>query len=163
RQTDITGIFGLTNNFQNTGCSVGGTVCVPVLPTLFPTALGQHLFNEDIADETAAKIGALYKFESTGTTVGGIVEYMKRWVPGDLAFQNERTRWGTWAFLSQQVTPKDTVHFGWAHAFPTPGDPGQHNDTTLLGDCESGTCFATFATNHNQADMVTAAWKHQFS
>jgi hypothetical protein len=131
------------------------------------------LFNQDEeADEWAAKIGALYKFESTGTTVGAIVEYMQRDVPADLAFQNERTRWGTWAFLSQQLTPVDSVHFGWAHAFRTPGDPGQHNDTTvLLNDPQcaaivagGGTCtLPAYATNQNQADMVTAAYKHQFS
>jgi hypothetical protein len=34
---------------------------------------------------------------------------MQRAVPADLAFQNERTRWGTWAFLSQQLTPNDVV------------------------------------------------------
>jgi predicted porin len=152
RQSDIsTGIYGavpsLPPNF-NSGC---------------PTALCQILFNADVADETAAKIGALYKFESTGTTVGAIVEYMRRWVPGDLAFQNERTRWGTWVFLSQQVTPADSVHIGWAHAFASPGDPGQHADATLrTPDPDCSGCGA-FAPNHNQADMVTLAWKHMFS
>jgi predicted porin len=164
RSSDIsTGIYGLTPvfppNFES-GCS---------------TTLCQQLFNEDTeADEWAAKIGALYKFESWGTTVGAIVEYMKREVPADLAFQNERTRWGTWAFLSQQLTPVDSVHFGWAHAFPTPGDPGQHADSVLrLNDPQCaglppppagpGPCNPAFATNHNQADMVTVAYKHQFS
>jgi hypothetical protein len=51
----------------------------------------------------------------------------------------------------------DSVHFGWAHAFHTPGDPGQANDATLVVD------GGNFAPNNNQADMVTAAWKHQFS
>ena len=97
---------------------------------------------QDVADEDAAKIGALYKFQVTGTTVGAIVEHMTRYVPGDLAFQNERTRWGTWAFLSQQLTPVDSVHFGWAHAFHTPGDPGQHNDCTLPSPGAPGTAAA---------------------
>jgi hypothetical protein len=123
-----------------------------------PDLFGQTICSQDVADEWAAKIGALYKFD-TGTTVGAIVEYMKREVPADLAFQNERTRWGTWVFLSQQLTPVDSVHFGWAHAFRAQGDPCQHNDCTLRTD---GGAIA-FATNQNQADMVTAAYKHQFS
>jgi predicted porin len=148
RQGDITGMFGLNSAtspvFPNCG----------TLGDLFQTTI----CNQDVADEWAAKIGALYKFESTGTIVGAIVEYMERDVPADLAFQNERTRWGTWAFLSQQLTPVDSIHFGWAHAFHTPGDPGQHNDATLVID-NSG----NFAPNNNQADMGTIAYKHMFS
>jgi hypothetical protein len=121
------------------------------------------LCSQDVADEDAAKIGAIYKF-NTGTTVGAIVEHMTRYVPGDLAFQNERTRWGTWAFLSQQLTPTDSIHFGWAHAFRAQGDPGQHNDCTLTSPGSVGPDHVgCFATNQNQADMVTAAYKHQFS
>jgi predicted porin len=141
RQGDIEALFGLP-----TGCSSGADL------------LQTTLCNQDVADEWAAKIGALYKLESTGTTVGAIVEYLKREVPAGLAFQNERTRWGTWVFLSQQLTPVDSVHFGWAHAFRTPGDPCQHNDCVQPGP--DGTFVAT---NNNAADMVTAAYKHQFS
>jgi predicted porin len=141
RRGDIQGMFGLA------------TGCQDPLATTFTSTLCM----QDVADEDAAKVGALYRFESTGTTVGAMVEHMTRYVPGDLQFQNERTRWGTWVFLSQQLTPVDSVHFGWAHAFRTPGDPGQHNDCTQAIDT------GCFATNHNQADMVTAAYKHQFS
>src|SRR5262249_39290661 len=35
----------------------------------------------------------------------------------------------------------------------------QHNDSTILFDDGNG----SFAPNHNQADMVTVAYKHQFS
>jgi predicted porin len=136
RQSDITAIYGtatLTSPFS------------------------QNLFNEDVAAEDAFKVGALYHFP-TRTTVGGIFETMHRYVPADLEFQNERTRNGTWVFVSQELTPTDSVHFGWAHAFATPGDPGQHNDSTL-------TTFdgGTFAPNNNQANMVTAAYKKMFS
>jgi predicted porin len=141
RRGDIEGMFSLSG-----GCVQGD-------------ALTSMLCNQDVADEDAAKVGALYKFASTGTTIGAIVEHMTRHVPADLAFQNERTRWGTWVFLSQQLTPGDSVHFGWAHAFRTPGDPCQHNDCTVPSP-EPG---INVATNHNQADMVTAAYKHQFS
>lgn len=142
RRGDIEGLFTLA-----TGCQDPAA-----------TLLTSTLCMQDVADEWAAKMGALYKFESTGTTVGAIVEYMKREVPADLAFQNERTRWGTWAFLSQQLTPVDSIHFGWAHAFKTPGDPCQHNDCV-----QPGPEGVFVATNQNQADMVTAAYKHQFS
>jgi predicted porin len=150
RQSDIQGMFGIGTNplvgvFGN--CQDTAT-----------TTLQSTLCMQDVADEDAAKIGALYKF-NTGTTVGAIVEHMTRYVPGDLQFQNERTRWGTWVFLSQQLTPADSVHFGWAHAFRANGDPGQHNDCTLVAP-DGVNCYAP---NHNQADMVTAAYKHQFS
>ncbi|MFY9694777.1 MAG: hypothetical protein WAK35_13640 [Xanthobacteraceae bacterium] len=74
-------------------------------------------------------------------------------------FQNERTRWGTWAFLTQQLNPTDTVSIGWAHSFHTPGDPCQHADCTV--PTPDGT--ASVATNQNQADMVTANYKHNFT
>jgi predicted porin len=158
RQSDIMGMFGIApapGVFANSAC------------TFAISTLASQLCMQDVADEDAAKIGAIYKFD-TGTTVGAIVEHMNRYVPGDLQFQNERTRWGTWAFLSQQLTPADSIHFGWAHAFNAKGDPGQHNDCTLpspggtglLGPGGGGVCFAP---NDNHADMVTAAYKHQFS
>ena len=98
------------------------------------TALGQQLCIQDTANEWAAKYGIMYQF-ATKTTVGGIVEYLHRDVPADLAFQNERQRWGTWLVVSQELSPIDSLHFGWAHAFKSPGNPGQHNDTTgVLND-----------------------------
>lgn len=158
RQSDVQAMFGIAPPLVGTfGNCQTATI----------STLASELCMQDVADEDAAKIGAIYKFE-TGTTVGAIVEHMNRYVPGDLQFQNERTRWGTWAFLSQQLTPVDSIHFGWAHAFHANGDPGQHNDCTLpapggsglLGPGGGGNCFAP---NNNQADMVTAAYKHMFS
>jgi hypothetical protein len=85
---------------------------------------------------------------------------MHRYVPSSLAFQNERQRNGTWLAITQDITPKDNISFGWAHAFRTPGDPGQHNDATLTtGDVGAGGPTA-FAPNQNQADMFTTAYKH---
>jgi predicted porin len=157
RQGDINAIFGTSTATVSTLLSPN---CSTTVDLFQATVCAQ-----DVADEWAAKIGALYRFESTGTTVGAIVEYMRREVPADLAFQNERTRWGTWAFLSQQLTPVDSVHFGWAHAFRTPGDPCQANDCTvpINGGAANAPDGANVATNQNQADMVTAAYKHQFS
>jgi predicted porin len=139
RQSDITAIYGVTSVSQ-----------------LTPTELKQ--FNQDVADEWAAKIALQYTFP-TDTMVGGILEYMRRDVPEDLDFQNERTRFGTWLVLGQTITQRDSVFFGWAHAFHTPGDPGQHNDSTLVTPDGVG----TYAPNDNSADMFTAAWKHMLS
>ncbi|MGA2892516.1 MAG: porin [Xanthobacteraceae bacterium] len=147
RQSDITGMFGPGITFPTTS------------PVVLPDAYSQMLYSQDVADEDAAKVGALYKFKETGTIVGGIVEHMTRYVPADLVFQNERTRWGTWAFVSQEINPTDSIHFGWAHAFHTPGDPCQHNDCTV----PTADGLSASATNKNQADMVTAAYKHKFS
>lgn len=145
RSSDIAGAYGVGPVFGPQNCSA------------MPTALGVQLCNEDTANEDAAKIAAMYKF-STGTTIGGIVEYMHRYVPADLDFQNERTRWGTWLVVSQQLSPADSLHFGWGHAFASPGNPGQHNDSTLV--TADG---ASYGPNQNQADMLTAAYKHKYT
>jgi hypothetical protein len=84
---------------------------------------------------------------------------MHRYVPADLDFQNERSRNGTWLFLSQQLTPIDSIHFGWGHAFTAVGDPGQHNSSTLTTLDGNG----TYAPNLNAADMVTASYKRMLS
>jgi predicted porin len=100
----------------------------------------------DVADENAMKVGAQYRFG--GTTVGGIFERLRRDVPDRLAFQNERSRNGFWFTLSQNLGFGNSVHFGWAHAGKTPGDPGTHNT-------------AGGANPDNEANMFTLAWKHQ--
>lgn len=102
----------------------------------------------DIGDERAAKIGVQYAFP-THTTVSAIFEDMKRKVPDVLEFQNERSRKGYWLALVQDLTEKDSVSFGWAHANASPGDPGQHN--TPGG-----------ANQDNAANMYTVAYKHAF-
>jgi hypothetical protein len=56
------------------------------------------------------------------------------------------------------LSENDSIHFGWAHAFRAPGDPGQHNDSALT--TADG---ASYAANHNQADMLTLAFKHMLS
>jgi predicted porin len=136
RQSDITAIFG------------------PAASTGEPLTL----FNEDVAAEDAFKVAALYHF-STGTTVGGIFEMMHRYVSADLAFQNERSRNGTWLFVSQELTNVDSVHFGWGHAFTAIGDPGQHNSSTLT----TADGLGAYAPNLNAADMVTASYKRKLS
>ena len=109
---------------------------------------GTPEYTGDIADESAFKVGAQWKFDF-GLTVSGIYEYMKRDLPAEYQFQNERQRNGLWFALSQDFSVKDNVSAGWAHAGKTPGDPGgQHNyDPT---------------THDNFANMYTVAWKHRF-
>ena len=124
--------------------------------------------NADVADEDAFKVAALYTFSSKAT-VGGIFEMMHRYVSPLISFQNERQRNGTWAFLTQELTPQDSASFGWAHAFKANGDPGQHNSVptttpipgSLGTDCGAG-CGLTAIANDNAADMITSTYKHKF-
>jgi len=152
RQSDLAGAYGVPLTFATQNCSAFLTA-----PGAVDGGIAQQQCANDVANEWAAKAGIMYQF-ATKTTVGAIVEYMHRDVPADLAFQNERTRWGTWLVVSQELTPLDSLYFGWAHAFRSPGNPGQHNDSTLV--TANG---AAFGPNQNQADMVTAEWKHKLS
>ena len=111
----------------------------------------------DVADESAWKVGAQYKFP-TRTTVSAIWENMKRHLPGYLEPQDERTRTGWWLALSQDVTSADSVHFGWAHANKAKGDAGQHNPpASATPDPFLGFGFSSA---DNRADMFTIALKH---
>jgi predicted porin len=146
RSSDLLGIYG-----------IGPSPVFVTPPT--GSAIGDALYNADVADEAAAKIGVQVTLP-TKTTISGIYESMHRYVPSALAFENERTRNGTWLAITQDLTPKDSISFGWAHAFRAQGDPGQHNDATLTtGDVGAGGPTA-FAPNQNQADMLTGAYKH---
>jgi predicted porin len=148
RSSDILAIYG-----------IGANPVFITPPTGSP--IGDSLYRRDVADEDAAKIGVQLSFASTGTTVSGIFESMHRYVDADLQFQNERQRNGTWLAVTQALSERDNINFGWAHAFRTPGDPGQHNDATLTtGDVGSAGPTA-FAPNHNAADMLTVAYKRE--
>ncbi len=82
---------------------------------------------------------------------------MHRYVPADLEFQNERQGNRTWLSITQDIGEKQTVAFGWGHAFRAPGDPCQHSDCFLL--TPDG---AAYAPNHNGADMFTLAYSYRF-
>jgi len=109
---------------------------------------GSPGLNYDVANETAFKVGAQYTFDF-GLALSGIYEMLKRNVPADLQWQNERQRNGLWFAATQDITRVDNLSIGWAHAGRTPGDPGgQHNyDPRNLED---------------YANMYTIAWKHRF-
>jgi predicted porin len=162
RQSDVsTGMYGLVQPVDPGLTNATGAFTMP-------STLGQGLYDRDVADEDAFKIGALYRFP-TRTTVGGIFESFHRYVPADLQFFNERQRYGTWFFLSHEFNDIDSIHFGWAHAFKTPGDMGQHNSQTIVFDKGpldangNPTFVGAFAPNNNQADMITASYKRRLS
>lgn len=115
----------------------------------FPTTPAADPYGDpnDVADESAAKIGVQYVLP-TKTTISAIAESMRRDVPQYLMYQNERQRTGTWLAVSQVVDARDTVSFGWAHANKAAGDPGQHNTPFQAGA-------------DNAANMLTALLKHQ--
>ncbi len=148
RQSDITAIYGVGYP--------GGVPAGP--PIIMPTPLGQARYDQDIGDEDAFKAGLMYNFP-TGTTVGAIGERLHRYLPSILQFQNERSRWGSWLVVSQKINDASKLHFGWAHAFGTPGDPGQHNDSTLTDDGGA----TAFAPPDNRANMLTAAYIYSLS
>jgi predicted porin len=121
---------------------------VAEFPGWASVAGGTPPYLNDVANESAFKVGAQYAFPF-GLTASAIWEDMRRSLPDNLQFQNERQRHGTWLALSQDVGAKDNLSVGWAHAGKTPGDPGgQHNYNPLA--------------EANTADMYTVAWKHRF-
>jgi predicted porin len=137
RSSDITGIYASGN------------------------AYSMLLAAQDVAPEDAGKVGAMYTFP-TKTTFGGIVETMHRYVAADLQFQNERQRLGTWFVASQKLGHHNSAHFGWAHAFRAPGDPGQHNDSNVVPPGGDPATDATAGAHvDNTADMFTFAFKNQ--
>jgi len=124
-------------------------------------AVSVLLQGQDVAAEDAGKVGAMYTFRSK-TTFGGVFETMHRYVPADLQFQNERQRLGTWFVASQKLGHNYSAHFGWAHAFRTPGDPGQHNDSSAVPPGGDPTTDATAGAHvDNTADLFTLALKNQ--
>jgi len=139
RSSDITGIYGSGN------------------------AASVVLAAQDVADEDAAKIGIQYSLPNKAT-LSGILESLHRYVPSDLEFQNERQRMGTWFVFSQPLSRVTSIHLGWAHAFRTPGDPGQHNDSfeTPPGGVP-GTDTTAGAHANNTANLFTTALKYRLS
>jgi predicted porin len=139
RSSDITGIYGSGN------------------------AASVVLAAQDVADEDAAKIGIQYSLPNKAT-LSGILESLHRYVPSDLEFQNERQRMGTWFVFSQPLSRVTSIHLGWAHAFRTPGDPGQHNDSfeTPPGGVP-GTDATAGAHANNTANLFTTALKYRLS
>ncbi|HLX31112.1 MAG TPA: porin [Casimicrobiaceae bacterium] len=107
-----------------------------------------NLDPRDVGDETAVKVGVQYKFP-TKTTVDFVWERTHRDLPSDLEFQNERSRPNaTWLAATQQITDRDSISAGWAHASKSKGFLGVHNTP------DNQTTF------DNSANMYTIAWRH---
>jgi len=116
----------------------------------FPEAApaGSPGLNNDVVNETAFKVGAQYTFDF-GLAVSGIYEELHRNLAPNMEWQNERQRNGFWFAATQDLTVKDNVSVGWAHAGASIGDPGgQHNYNPN--------------SVQNYANMYTAAIKHRF-
>jgi predicted porin len=119
-------------------------------------------FAADVADEDAGKLGVQYTFAKK-TTVSAIYETMHRYLPGFLEFQNERSRQGSWLAFTQALSANDSLSAGWARAYRTPGDPGQHNTSLALpplgapGDSTGGRGV------DNSSNLFTAAYKHRIA
>ena len=160
RQSDISGIYAVPGASIPSFTTSQLATCAPGSAGCFANATQQAAFNADVEDEDAFKVAALYTF-STKTTVGGIFEMMHRYVSPLIAFQNERQRNGTWLFATQELTPSDSISFGWAHAFAAVGDPGQHNTPASSTVLIPGLGVAA-ADNDNASDMITSTYKHKF-
>lgn len=135
------------------------------ITAIYPSgnAYAQVLEAQDVAPEDAGKIALMYT-PSSKTSFGGIFETLHRYVPADLEFQNERQRLGTWFVANQKLSPKVSAHFGWAHAFRAPGDPGQHNDSNAVPPNGDPTQDAVAGAHvDNTANMFTFAIKNQLS
>jgi predicted porin len=104
----------------------------------------------DVADEYAMKVGGQYHF-AFGLTVSYLWEEMKRKLPDNMMFQNERQRNGQWAAIEYEFSGgANKIALGWAHAGASVGDPGgQHN-------------FDPNGVGQNTANMYTVGYWHKF-
>ena len=108
----------------------------------------ENLDPRDVANESAFKVGGKYTFASK-TTVDALWERTYRNLPSDLEGQNERARPNaTWLALTQVLTDKDNVSFGWGHAGKSKGVSGVHN---TAGDPNNF---------DNSANLYSLAWRH---
>ena len=108
----------------------------------------ENLDPRDTSNESAFKIGGKYTFASK-TTVDALWERTYRNLPSDLQGQNERARPNaTWLALTQVLTDKDNVSFGWGHAGKSKGVSGVHN---TAGDPNNF---------DNSANLYSLAWRH---
>jgi predicted porin len=163
RQSDLTAIYGApASNYNGPTAGFGGpTATNPA--TLISSYTPLQFYNADVADEDAAKIGIQYAFFHKNLVVSALFESMHRYVPYYLEWENERQRLGHWIAGTQALGKADSISMGWAHAYRTPGDPGQHNDSFVAapysvlsdGDLVSGRAV------DNAASMYTVAYRHR--
>ncbi len=103
----------------------------------------------DVGSESAFKTGLMYKFASTGTSIGGIYEWMYRNVPSYLSYQNERQRNGFWLTAVQDLPGSNQIAVGWARANAAVGDAaGQHNFDPSIPNGQSTANMYTITGTH---------------
>jgi predicted porin len=103
----------------------------------------------DVGNESAFKTGLMYKFTSTGTSIGGIYEWMYRQVPSYLSYQNERQRSGFWLTAVQDLPGANQIAVGWARANAAVGDAaGQHNFDPSIPNGQSTANMYTITGTH---------------
>jgi predicted porin len=169
RQSDMTGIYSsappslyngpITTNDPTYTAASSTFVNSPGYLFWVPTPF----YNAEVADEDAGKVGIQYGLFNTKTVISAIIETMHRYVPGYLEWQNERQRLGSWLAATQAIGTLDSLSFGWARAYRTPGDPCQHNDCFQTapysapadGDMTGGRAM------DNEANMFTVAYRHR--
>lgn len=174
RQSDMTGIYSgappseytgpiTTNAPQDLPANYPGAVTVNTNGTGYLFWVPTPFFNGEVADEDAGKVGVQYAFFQRGTVVSAILESMHRYVPGFLEWQNERQRLGSWLAVTQAIRKTDTLSFGWARAYRTPGDPCQHNDcfqNAPYSASSDGNVTGGRAMD-NEANMFTLTYRHR--
>ena len=133
----LTAAYEMHKNVNRTSDADGSVVTVGGNTYTFDNTVG-------LGDEYAYRVAAQYKLP-TGTTVGGLYEDIKRKLP--YHYFDERSRKAYWLLVSQAITPKDVLHFGYGHASKSPGSLGEHNiQTTQNAD--------------NASNMYTALYRH---
>jgi predicted porin len=174
RQSDMTGIYSSAPPSMYTGpittndpgalpANYPGAVTVDTNGSGYSFWVPTAFYNAEVADEDAGKIGIQYGFFRNRTIVSALAEDMHRYLPGYLEWQNERQRPGSWLAATQAVGTADSLSFGWARAFRTPGDPCQHND------CFENAPYSASADGNvtggrgvdNESNLFTAAYRHR--
>jgi len=118
-----------------------------------------------LGDEAAWKGGIQYAFSKPGTTLNFIYENLKRYGPATDPRLDERSRpLATWAAITQKLTPRDDLSFGWAHAGNTPGDPG-FCAPAAPGNCAAGQDPGTapFDIVNNASNLYDVGLRHRFN
>jgi hypothetical protein len=129
----------------NRGSDIAGSYAASYL-TL---AQQQQYAQADVGNESAFKTGLMYKFQSTGTSIGGIYEWMYRNVPAYLEYQNERQRSGFWLTAVQDLPGANQIAVGWARANAAVGDAaGQHNFDPTIPNGQSTANMYTITGTH---------------
>jgi predicted porin/outer membrane murein-binding lipoprotein Lpp len=120
-----------------------------------------NMYNADVADEDAGKVGIQYSFFNKKTVIGAVGENFHRYVPYYMEWQNERQRRGLWVAGTQALGKNDSFSLGWARAFRAPGDPCQHNDCIIPApDTVFSDGLLTAGRGaHNQSNMFSIAYR----